>query len=355
MAPVIAAVAFPPPAPPSVSLPSTYAVMLTLTGILALLLLIRGSRPVKRWDSLIWVCMAIGVVGVFLCSPPLIFLVDRALRGVLFVFIAAAALIGANYSLHRSRPPESSANANNPGYLALGGLLFYLLLAPSCIEDRPRRRPVCNNNLRELGLAMHNYADKYHDLPAPVTNSESTPRSWRIDVLPWLGDDSRTLRSSYQDASSWDSTANEPIAKSAVRVFQCPQNFNPQDNRGRFYTSYVALTGEGAMFSDPVRTNFAEGVTDGTSNTLMLVEACGQQIVWTEPRDVDVAGSPIGINLDGDAVGQSPGVASSYHPTGCNVLFGDGSVKFLEKKIDREVLKALITANGNERIDHSEY
>jgi prepilin-type processing-associated H-X9-DG protein len=109
------------------------------------------------------------------------------------------------------------------------------------------------------------------------------------------------------------------------------------------------------MFSDPVRVNFPKGVIDGLSYTLMLTEACGQQIVWTEPRDVDMSVSPIGINLDGEVEGRSPGVASSYHPTGCHVLFGDGAVRFLSRTIDPEVLKALITANGNETIDPSEY
>ena len=93
-----------------------------------------------------------------------------------------------------------------------------------------------------------------------------------------------------------------------------------------------------------------QSMTDGTSNTLLVVEACGAQIVWTEPRDVDVAAQPTGINLKGAKPQQSAGWLSSYHSHGTQVLMGDGSVKFLSQRTDPSVLKKLATKDGGEEV-----
>jgi len=89
-------------------------------------------------------------------------------------------------------------------------------------------------------------------------------------------------------------------------------------------------------------------VTDGVSNTLAIVEACGLPVVWTEPRDVDLAEQRVGVNLPGDQPGRSRGVVSSYHPQGGHVAMADGSVRFMSADIDPGVLRALLSATGGE-------
>jgi prepilin-type processing-associated H-X9-DG protein len=87
-------------------------------------------------------------------------------------------------------------------------------------------------------------------------------------------------------------------------------------------------------------TTFAD-VTDGTSNTLAVVEMSDSAILWTEPRDLDVWQMSLAINAPG-------GVAiRSNHPGGANVLMLDGSVHFLSEQVPAEHLKALVTRAGN--------
>jgi hypothetical protein len=89
-------------------------------------------------------------------------------------------------------------------------------------------------------------------------------------------------------------------------------------------------------------------VTDGTSNTIAVVEACGHPVVWTEPRDIDLDQQAVGVNLPGEQPGRSRGVVSSYHHAGGHVGLADGSVRFVSEQIDPNVLRALLTATGGE-------
>jgi len=85
-------------------------------------------------------------------------------------------------------------------------------------------------------------------------------------------------------------------------------------------------------------------VTDGLSQTLLIVESAGQRIRWAEPRDADFDALEIGVNLPGQVRGTSDGVISSCHK-GPTVVFADGSGRSLSEKIDPEVLRSLLLAN----------
>ncbi|HEY3968433.1 MAG TPA: DUF1559 domain-containing protein [Planctomycetaceae bacterium] len=98
-----------------------------------------------------------------------------------------------------------------------------------------------------------------------------------------------------------------------------------------------------------------EQITDGKSTIILFGEASGLNIVWTEPRDIDTARLPVGINLPGCRRGDSHGTLSSYHRGGANVVFADGRVKYLSEQIDPSVLKALLTATGGEAVDDSRF
>jgi prepilin-type processing-associated H-X9-DG protein len=81
---------------------------------------------------------------------------------------------------------------------------------------------------------------------------------------------------------------------------------------------------------------------DGSSNTILLVEACGRNITWTEPRDVQFDDVAIGVNLPGERRGESAGVVSGYHWGGAHVMMADGSVTFISADIDPGLLKGLL-------------
>jgi prepilin-type processing-associated H-X9-DG protein len=92
-------------------------------------------------------------------------------------------------------------------------------------------------------------------------------------------------------------------------------------------------------------------ITDGQAQTLLVGEACGAGIVWTEPRDIDVSADEIGINRPGPAQDRSGGILSSYHVGGTTVLMADGRVTFLSDRIDEPTLRALTTANADDKAE----
>jgi prepilin-type processing-associated H-X9-DG protein len=150
----------------------------------------------------------------------------------------------------------------------------------------------------------------------------------------------------YDPTQTWDSPANEPVAKEVIVGFVCPSKFAVEDKFGRFYTDYVMLTGPGTFWRAE-KPQTREKIIAGESNTLAVVEAWGLNIVWTEPRDADVTELPIGINLTGEGKLDSRGIASSEHSHGTHALFADGRARFLNENIDPQVLKALTTVAGS--------
>jgi hypothetical protein len=82
-------------------------------------------------------------------------------------------------------------------------------------------------------------------------------------------------------------------------------------------------------------------ITDGTSNTLIVVEAAGAGIPWMKTDDVDITKHP--------ALGDRDGF-SSVHAGGVQGLMGDGSVRFLSNSIAAQTLKALFTRDGGEPV-----
>ena len=85
--------------------------------------------------------------------------------------------------------------------------------------------------------------------------------------------------------------------------------------------------------------------TDGTSNTILVVEA-KEAVPWTKPEDL-----PLDMSLPLTGLGSHHG----YHNNGFNALFADGSVRFLKSSINPSVLGALVTRNGNETVSSEDY
>jgi hypothetical protein len=236
-----------------------------------------------------------------------------------------------------------------------GGLLFLLifLMLPE-VGSRPApKRTQCKNNLKQIGLGLRNYADSFHQLPQPVFDRTNVPRSWRVDLLPYI--DQAPLRGRYVDSQAWNSAANQSISATQLPIYQCPSSRHRKDDSGNWYTAYAASTGPHTAFSEAGRINFPKSISDGLNETLMVVEACDQRIVWTEPRDVDADVQPVGINLV-DAEGtRTPGLMSSEHVGGAQATLVDGSVRFLSQNLDSKVLKALVTIDGGEKIDRNDF
>ncbi len=202
----------------------------------------------------------------------------------------------------------------------------------------------CKSNLHQIGLALYNYNEEYEEWP--LQQAGDPPHSWRVDLLPYV--DRPTLHDEYDFSAAWNAAVNRPVTNSTVPLYLCPSMDWP-DRDKPVHTSYALLVGDHAAWTS-LNVIDPDDIPDGAGNTAIVAEACGLNIIWTEPRDIDLATTQIGINLPGDAPGHSPGILSTYHSKGANVLMADGSVRRLAIETDRKVLEAITTADGGEDV-----
>lgn len=233
------------------------------------------------------------------------------------------------------------------GCLAIIGFLVFLCSPAIEIAREAAWRTQCKLNLQQLGRA---YITAQTNGPPFLLAPGNPPQSWRTKVF--LHDHSPLI--DFDLEKPWDDPSNLSLGRLKPENYWCPANFNRTDEQKRFYTAYAAVTGPMTAFPNGTALPFAQ-FTDGTSNTIAFAEAPGLNIVWTEPRDIDTATQPIGINLPGNSRGHSPGVFSSYHRGGANVLLADGRVQFLSEHINPAVLKALMTATGGDSVNDNDF
>jgi beta-lactamase regulating signal transducer with metallopeptidase domain len=193
------------------------------------------------------------------------------------------------------------------------------------------RRAQGMNNLRQLAIAMHNYADVYGQFPPAVIYGKDgkggQPHSWRVELLPYL--EGTVLYEKYRFDEPWDSEANKIILAQMPPVFRAAG-----DKEGSTNTSYFAVVGSSTVFSTKEGAKFSE-ITDGTSNTLMFVEA-KRDVPWTKPEDIEY-----------DAAKPLPAFGGWYEG-GFNAAMCDGSVHFIRSTISEKVLRAILTMSGGE-------
>lgn len=210
------------------------------------------------------------------------------------------------------------------------------LLLPAVQKTREAAaRMSDSNNLKQMGLAMHNYHSAYNRLPpsawgTKVENGRQTGKlSWRVAVLPFM--EQGPLYEQFHHDESWDSEHNKKLIPKMPRVY-----VNPRAPTEPGKTYYKVFVGGGAIFDrDPLRSRSLIGITDGTSNTIMIAEG-GEPVIWTKPDDFEFdPKKPLNLAI--------PGM------TGVNVCMADGSVRFLDLgRISPQTLKAAITASGGE-------
>ena len=205
----------------------------------------------------------------------------------------------------------------------------------------PTRVPHCKNNLKQIGLALYNRAGDLAQSGKPPAKEGMPPMSWRVELLPYI--DQAKLRSQYRDELAWDDPANLEFARTSVESLVCPSAPVREDSQKRKFTSYALVTGLGTECPDG---QTLDSIRLNSSNqTAIVIEACGRNIVWTEPRDVDVSVETMSLNQRGPRPLESPSLGSSLHPRGVNVLRADGSVRTMPLNTDPKVLKTLMAAD----------
>lgn len=342
------------PFPPLTPIPLDEKLVLGLF-FLAMVLAIAGllflpRRPLFRWEWVFWAVLPIGLAvslsyqrtEMTILSPwqPQFGL---AVLVVGWVIVPTMLYCGARWRAWSWATAICSGGAS--------GLVFFLMLLPRLGHPpEASRRSTCRNNLKQLGLAFHNFESKFQAFPSPTFAGEGEPpRTWRVEVLPWL--DQKDLRSQYDDGRAWDAAVNKPVATTSVPFYRCPSNRRPQDEESRFYADYLLPAGAGTLFAERSVGPAIRDIGDGSSSTMMIVESCGRQVVWSEPRDADVAEAHIDFNRPGAAEGKSDSLFSGYHGGGdVFVTFADGSVRRISSGTSPEVLRALLSPRGDEPV-----
>lgn len=223
--------------------------------------------------------------------------------------------------------------------LACGGILIALLLPAVQAAREAARRTQCANNLKQIGLAMHNYHDTYNMFPPAFTVDENgNPlHSWRVLLLPFL--EQAALYDQFDLNEPWDSPQNRAAAAFMPATYGCPSSPDTSSQS----PNYMVINGPGMLFNGPTQTATRE-ISDGTSNTLMVVEVSGATTLWTEPVELDASRMTFSI-------GGGPGEIGSHHPGGAQVMFADGSVRFMSNTVPPNVLQSMATRAGGEPID----
>jgi prepilin-type N-terminal cleavage/methylation domain-containing protein len=289
--------------------------------------------------------------------------------------------------------------------IAIIGILVGLLLPAVQAAREAARRMSCSNNMRQIGLALHNYESSVKKMPFGW-NTHGT--LWSAMVLPYMEQNNlyNTLIFRESGVGNWDSgSANTIACETVVSTFRCPSMPLPEhmDYNGitrRVPSSYRGNAGSDISSDDtstrPVpntkslemidldgifyacsKTRFAD-VTDGLSNTIFIGESHTDPDFVKDGQGMDfwIIGSPqadpcacnggTGGTEFTEAVGstfvqlnaqiKAPGVSGqlmelsfgSYHVGGAMMMMGDGSISFVSDTIDATVFRALGSRNMGE-------
>ncbi|MDB5343087.1 MAG: hypothetical protein JWP89_1464 [Schlesneria sp.] len=218
--------------------------------------------------------------------------------------------------------------------VVIGGLGIALLIPAPTRSRVAARRTQCKNNLKQIGLALHNYHEHYGTFPPAYTVDSNGTRlhSWRTLILPYV--DQTELFNKIDLSKAWDDPVNAEAAETPLYMYHCPSAPGPNN-----HTSYVVVVGADTCFPGAGSKTLSE-ITDGTANTMMVVEVDSEKSApWMSPMDADEQ-----FIL---SVGPKSKVS---HTGGLHALLADGSVRFISSNIDVKTRHSLMTIDAGDTV-----
>jgi len=244
-------------------------------------------------------------------------------------------------------------------------------------------RQQCQNNLKQIGLGLHNYRDSYGSFPSATIPNDAVPcdkrLSWLVDTVPymdqlrllidrkkaWDDEVNRVPRTRYEDDN--DHWIEKPLGE--LKLFRCPDNPTVATADAPGLTDYVGISGvgknaaelalgyPGAGFFGCDRKLKLGDIKDGTANTIMVAETNVANGPWTAGgfstvRGLDPAGGPY-LGVGGQFGSGHRSCRGWFSPTSTvitHVVYADGSVRGLTDSVSPAVLEALATIAGGEEI-----
>jgi type II secretory pathway pseudopilin PulG len=187
-------------------------------------------------------------------------------------------------------PPPSSSGAGwiigilaivGVGGICVIGILVALLLPALQAARGAARKAQSQNNLRQITLALLNYDATHGSFPPAVVRDSSGKAlySWRVLILPYL--EQQAAFDQFDKSKAWDDPANIAISTLHVPTYHAPADSSPN-----YHSSYFAMVHPQGIFNDQACTKFSE-ITDGLSNTLLVIEAHGSNVSWAAPCEID--------------------------------------------------------------------
>ncbi len=230
----------------------------------------------------------------------------------------------------------------------------------------------CQNNLKQIGLALENYRGSFNSYPSAAVANDALAcgkrLSWLVNTLPFMDQVGLVI----DRASAWDAEVNlvprgsyldnndawkeEPLGE--IKLFRCPANPAVADAGWPGLTHYVGISGVGKDSAEMAvgfpgvgffgcdRQLKLEDIKDGTGNTVAVIETNWRNGAWT------ASGFPTvrGLDPSGRSYLERGGPFGSGHRHVTNMAFADGSVRAMTDSIRPEVLEALATIAGSEEI-----
>ncbi|HEV7282513.1 MAG TPA: DUF1559 domain-containing protein [Pirellulaceae bacterium] len=273
--------------------------------------------------------------------------------------------------------------------IAIIGVLVALLLPAVQYAREAANRMSCGNNLKQIGLAMHNYHDVHRRLPPGWIGATDNPASpsgwgWASMILPQM--EQGPLYDQIDFNLPVAHAANSDVRSVVIPSFLCPSDGSEEqwEHDGLTFarSNYVASFGTFEIEEAPAngdgvfyrlsKTKFAS-ITDGLSNTLLVGERNSKidYSTWSGVADIEqpfarVVGSadhppneeheeeeeehPVSPQQEEEHEHRHMDDFSSNHATGAHFVFGDGSVHLINDQIDLIVYRGLATRAGGEPV-----